>query len=142
MLRSIILVSAVCLFFLSGCGGVEPNPKRHNISGKVELDGAPVAAGRIYFSPNVKENNSGPQGFAPINQGKYDTSQGKGPPSGALIIRIEAFDGNKSEGNPMGAVVFTYEGTAQIGADEKTKDFALKKEEVEIPDPNEKREQP
>ena len=77
---------ALCLV---GCG-----PTSAEISGTVTFDGKPIPRGRIYFSPDAARNNDGPQGFAEIRDGKYDTRlNGRGASGGPTIVRIEGTDG-------------------------------------------------
>jgi hypothetical protein len=87
----------------SGCAGRPSN--RFEVSGKVTFDGRPIPAGRIYFNPDLARGNDGPQGYADIRAGHFDTRQGgKGAPAGAVIVRIEGFDGKggaKSFGKPL-----------------------------------------
>jgi hypothetical protein len=73
-----------------GCGVAD---NRNHISGKVTFKGQPVPAGRIYFDPDPSKKNDGPQGYADIQNGQYDTTQdGKGGPGGATIVRIQGRD--------------------------------------------------
>lgn len=71
-----------------GCSGGGDGPTRYRASGNVSFDGQPVADGSVYFMP--AKGNSGPQGFAPIKNGKYDTkdSEGNGTVGGAHTVRI------------------------------------------------------
>ena len=62
-------VSAVCILIV-GCGG----PKLYDVSGRVTYDGQLLPAGVIYFDPDVTKQNDGPQGYAVIKNGTYNTS--------------------------------------------------------------------
>ncbi|NQV26494.1 MAG: hypothetical protein HQ518_19225 [Rhodopirellula sp.] len=93
--RSVLILAALAPLFLlviSGCGGsVDEGRTRFNISGTVTYDGKPVPKGTIYFNP--AEGNVGPQGFAAIVNGKYNTSsEGKGTVGGHHTARIEGTD--------------------------------------------------
>jgi hypothetical protein len=91
---------------LAGCDG---QPRLHHVSGKVMYDGKPLPAGVIYFDPDVSKNNDGPQGYAIIQNGEYDTAAagGKGVVGGPHIARIEGFDGKPGEELPLGRPLFT-----------------------------------
>jgi hypothetical protein len=86
------LLTPLMLTTLCGCGGsVDEGPERFDVSGTVTFDGKPVPTGTIYFNP--AEGHSGPQGFAAIVDGKYDTaSEGKGTVGGPHSVRIEGAD--------------------------------------------------
>jgi hypothetical protein len=85
-----------CLL-LAGCG--KENTSVYDVSGTVTFNGRPVPSGRIYFNPDFTRNNDGPQGFADIKHGTFDTRQGgRKVISGPVIARVEGFDG--PEGNP------------------------------------------
>src|SRR5205807_6772258 len=75
---------AACLA-APGCGG----SRGVEVSGEVTFDGKPVPAGRIYFNPDVTKGNDGPQGYAEIHDGKFDTSKGgKGACGGPTVVVI------------------------------------------------------
>jgi hypothetical protein len=85
------LVLAAVLALPAGCGG---GPERHHVSGQVLYDGKPVPAGEIYFDPDSAKGNDGPQGFARIKDGRYDTRQGGvAAAPGPQVVRILGFDG-------------------------------------------------
>lgn len=98
---------------LSGCG--EAGPKRIHVFGDVTWKGQPVPAGYITLSPDVKQGNSGPQGVAWIQAGKFDTSfeNGRGAAPGAQVAQVFGYDGiNRSADHPWGAPLFVrYETT-------------------------------
>jgi hypothetical protein len=84
----------VACWTIVGCGesGV-------HVSGEVTFGGKPVPAGRIYFNPDFSKKNDGPQGYADIKDGKFDTrAHGKGACGGATIVVINGFDGNAQPG--------------------------------------------
>jgi|GEM_PF-194924 len=88
-----------------GCSG----PTMYSVSGSVSFDGKPLPAGVIFFDPDVSKSNDGPQGYAIIKNGRYDTAApgGKGVVGGAYIARIEGFDGSPGEELPLGKPLFT-----------------------------------
>lgn len=76
----------------SGCG--DGAPPAWDVSGTVTFNGKPVPAGRIYFNPDFSKGNDGPQGYADIRDGAFDTRKGgKGGCGGPTIAVIEGFDG-------------------------------------------------
>lgn len=91
-LRAVTVIAMpIGLISLSGCGGgTDDGPQRFKVSGTVLFDGKPVPAGTIYFQPAA--GKSGPQGFAAIRNGAFDTSKGKGTVGGTHTARIEGVD--------------------------------------------------
>src|SRR4051812_13383796 len=84
---SVLLSAAI---FLGGCAASE----RNDVSGEITYDGKPVPAGRIYFTPDLDKGNDGPQGYAPIKDGKYDTRKdGQGATGGPMIVVIKGYNG-------------------------------------------------
>jgi hypothetical protein len=77
----------------AGCG--PSGPTRYHLSGTVSLDGAPIPAGTVVFTPDAAQKNEGPQGIAEIHDGKYDTrlGTGKGISGGPTIIHVTGFNG-------------------------------------------------
>lgn len=109
---------------VAGCGDAIV---RTQVSGAVIYDGQAVPVGRIYFNPDASKQNDGPQGYADIKDGRYDTRlSGKAPVPGALLVRVEGFDGQPEEGRPIGQALFIYETALDLakGAD-ATRDFKI-----------------
>lgn len=78
---------AAAFIAVSGCGG----PKSVEVSGNVTFDGKPLPSGRIYFNPDYTKGPDGPQGYAEIKDGKFDTRNGgKGAFGGPTIVVIKA----------------------------------------------------
>jgi hypothetical protein len=81
--------------FTIGClavVGCNNGPKRVDVSGDVTFDGKPLPAGRIFFNPDFTKGNDGPQGYAEIKNGKYNTrTNGKGACGGATVVKIEGY---------------------------------------------------
>ncbi len=76
----------------TGCG--QQGPVRHRVQGTVSYEGRPVPLGRIVFDPDVLEGNRGPQGFAVIENGAFDTAvkQGRGTSGGPMLVTIDAYE--------------------------------------------------
>ncbi|HWL08387.1 MAG TPA: hypothetical protein VNQ76_08285 [Planctomicrobium sp.] len=76
----------------TGCGqGNSDGPERFQVSGIVKFDGEPLPFGTIVFEPDSSKGNSGPQGFAEIKNGVYDTGlrDGRGSTGGPMVISIQ-----------------------------------------------------
>jgi hypothetical protein len=71
----------------------------------VTLDGQPIPYGEVLFTPDGSKNNAGPQGIAPIRDGRYDTgtADGKGVAGGPTVVRVTGLTG------PGGKLVCEYE---------------------------------
>lgn len=114
-----LLLVGAGLALPGGCGG---GPKQNHLSGRVQFDGKPLPAGEIYFDPDLAKGNDGPQGFARIKDGQYDTRQSNTPAgSGAYVVRILGFDGKTPPGVdlPLGRPLFAEYKTATDIPDQK-----------------------
>jgi hypothetical protein len=95
------------LVFLVSLNGCNRSPPSYHVSGTVLFKGQPLPAGEIFFEPDASKGNQGPQGYAVIKEGKYDTAVTKrGIKGGPYNIRIEGFDGRPSNELPMGKPLF------------------------------------
>lgn len=110
-----LLLGAGLVLLAAGCAR---GPKRHHVSGQVLYDNQPVPAGEIYFDPDVAKGHDGPQGFARIKDGRYDTREsGKALAAGPHVVRILGFDGKTPPGQdlPLGRPLFAeYRTTADV----------------------------
>ena len=96
---------AAMLFAVVGCGGDD----RFDLAGEVTHKGKPIPAGTLVFDPDTARGGDGPQGFAHIKQGKFDTREsGRKVMKGAALVRVQGFDGNQGKpgkestlGNPL-----------------------------------------
>ena len=85
-----LALSAVA--FAAGCG--TGGPPEHHVSGQVTFRDAPVPAGVVRFLPDAAQGNQGPAGYAPIENGRYDTARsGRGTVGGPHAVVISGFDG-------------------------------------------------
>src|SRR5947209_8373706 len=90
MRRNCFILSLLAMCAIVGCSGQKAGV---NVSGTVTHDGKPLPRGRIYFNPDFSKENDGPQGFAPIVDGTYDTrQQGRRAHGGASIAVITGGD--------------------------------------------------
>ena len=89
---AVVLVVAV----VAGCS--DSGPKRSRLSGTVKYDGQPIPYGDILFTPDASKKNDGPQGFATIRDGRYETEGDKGVGGGPTIVRVTGFSGPDGKG--------------------------------------------
>lgn len=105
--------------------GCQRGPKRHHVSGRILYRGESVPAGEIYFDPDYTKGPDGPQGFARILNGQYDTRKvGKSIASGPHVVRILGFDGKQAPEMPLGRKLFEFVTHAEV-ADDVTLDFEV-----------------
>jgi hypothetical protein len=99
------LATVIGCLALVGCTG---QPQSVEVWGDVTFDGKPIPAGRIYFNPDFTKKNDGPQGYAVIHDGKFDTRKGGGSVCGGpTVVVIQGFDGSKDAGSAtMGNALF------------------------------------
>lgn len=107
LIRTILALSLICLAF--GCEA--KGPKRYDRWGKVTFKGQPIPRGTIHFDPDLHAPNDGPQGYADIVNGEFDTRKapGLGSGSGKYFLRINAADGIPGPEAPMGKALFSPE---------------------------------
>lgn len=92
-MRTWACVAAAVAVAVAGCSN-DPGPKRARLTGTAKYDGQPIPYGEVLFTPDAAKGNSGPQGFAQIRDGKYDTASsgdGKGVGGGPTVVRVTAF---------------------------------------------------
>ena len=94
------------LLLLAGCG--QSGPPQFHVTGEVTWRGQPVPAGMITFTPDARQGNSGPQGFAAIHDGHYSTRQDwRGPVSGPHVVAVAGYDGKQpTDEAPLGRMLF------------------------------------
>lgn len=90
---------------LVGCG--KSGPTRFDLHGEVTYKGKPLPAGVLIFDPDVKRGNDGPQGYAMVKNGKFDTHEhGRPVAEGPHVVRIQGFDGKEGNELPLGKTLF------------------------------------
>ncbi|HEY2414911.1 MAG TPA: hypothetical protein VGI40_21885 [Pirellulaceae bacterium] len=123
-LRAAWLVWTVPLIVFAACSQEE---KLYRVSGNVTFNGKPIPKGLIYFDPQAE----GPQGFANIEEGKYDTAipgKGTGVRGGAYHIRVGGFTGIEKNEAPFGDALFPeYNGTKDLPKADSTFDLDVPK---------------
>jgi hypothetical protein len=111
------------LLAMEGCS--KSKVDRHNLSGQVTYRGEPIPVGLIVFEPDASKGNRGPQGYAQIFEGRYETEKfGKGAMTGALRVEISGFPpGDGSAGDPNMPLFPPYKTHVEITDDTTTLDF-------------------
>jgi hypothetical protein len=127
MTRKLVLAAAfVAAAVAAGCSAEE---KLYDVSGTITYQGKVIPKGLIFFDPEA--GTPGNQGFANIENGKYDTAapgQGKGIRGGKYAVRISAFDGNVAPESPFGKGLFPeHQFTKDFPAQNQTFDYDVKK---------------
>ena len=127
MIRAVFLAAFVCsVVFVAGCVRKEPI---YDVSGTISYDGKPIPKGLIFFDP--EKDTPGTQGFANIENGKFDTSvagKGKGIRGGLYTIRIGGFDGKEGPEAPFGQSLFPeHQFTKELPAEKQTLDYDVKR---------------
>jgi hypothetical protein len=119
------LIGCLALVGLLGLLGCHKDPNRHDVSGRVTFQGQPVPRGQVIFYPDLAKGNNGPQGYAEIVDGHYDTrNQDKGAPAGPVIVLIGGYDGQVKEGQPYGKALFVdYRVSVELPPESTQKDF-------------------
>ena len=69
-----VRVMLVAAGLVAGCAKSEE--RLYTVSGTVTFNGKPVPMGLVFFDPDTSKGNSGRQGFANIQGGKFTTAQG------------------------------------------------------------------
>lgn len=121
----VVLVVSGSIALLTGCSGGASGPQRYEVSGSAQFDGKPIPAGQIVFEPDSTKGNSGPQGFAEIHDGKYDTrKEGRGTIGGPHRVRINGYDGiSQDEMHPAKTLFPEYQTTVDLPKENGTHDF-------------------
>jgi hypothetical protein len=113
---------------VAGCGSEE---RLYDVSGTITFDGRPIPKGLVFFDPDPSKGTPGTQGFATIENGRFDTAAGgggRGIRGGAYLIRISGFDGKEAPEAPFGQTLFPeHELTAELPAQDQTFDYDVKK---------------
>lgn len=123
--RMFSLITGLTLL-LCGCGGGDGLV---DVSGTVSYKGKAVPKGMIWFDPAPSHANKPAQGFAFIEEGKFDSKQkGRGVAKGPYQVRVEAYDGKAANEFPYGKplAVGNIETKMEMAADNKAVTLDLK----------------
>jgi hypothetical protein len=103
--RALSVLLLAVLFAAVGCEQKKP---RYHVWGKITWQGQPIPAGSITFDPDITAGADGPQGFAIIKNGEYDTRKegGLAPAGGKYVARVYATDGIAGPELPNGRPLF------------------------------------
>jgi hypothetical protein len=123
---SLTFLGVLMLTLASGC---DRGPKLIHVSGEVHFAGKPLPAGQIFFEADPVKGRDGPQGFAYIKNGKFNTAEGgRGVLGGAMIVRVEGFDGQPGEELPLGKLLFaSYRGQCEVSETTQPQKFDVPK---------------
>lgn len=91
--RRRLRIALACAAAVTCVGCADRDLGRHRVQGTVRYQGKPVPLGRILFEPDANRGNQGPQGFAIIEAGRFDTRHRfcRGVVAGPTIVRIDGF---------------------------------------------------
>lgn len=121
------LTLALVLASVAGCG--QRGRERFRVSGTVTHAGQPVRLGRVVFEPDTARGNDGPQGFAPIENGRFDTSgpHCKGAVGGPTLVRIDGLEVTGGEdAAASGKLLFpTHEEAIDLPRADSVRDFVV-----------------
>jgi hypothetical protein len=117
------LAAGACLAVALVAGCSDSGPKRYDVSGSVTLEGRPIPFGEVVFTPDGAKKNSGPQGIAKIQDGKYDTRLpgGLGVAGGPTVIRVNGLSG------PGGRTLCEYDLRVDLPRADTTQDIEVPK---------------
>ncbi len=96
----------------SGCN--QAGPGRYEISGEVTHKGQPVPGGRILFTPDDSQANTGPGSVAEIQDGRYRTRRGLGAVDGPHVVTIYGTDGTPATEDRDNALFPEYRTTVNL----------------------------
>jgi hypothetical protein len=115
----------IACMFLAGCS--KPEFERFPLEGNIRFAGEPVTSGFIVFEPDTAKGNRGPQGYASIVHGRYETdSTGKGPVAGPIKVRIVGLKAGGAASEDRGISLFEpYETSIDVSAATSAIDFEV-----------------
>ncbi|WP_145256004.1 hypothetical protein [Planctomycetes bacterium Pan216] len=110
---------------LIGCGGDRSGPARFSVSGNVTLNGEPLPAGVIRFTPDRGKGNSGPETIVEFTEGTYKTPTGKGVVPGPHVVSITGYDRLPEEETMFQTLVSDHRQSVSFPEEETIQDFAI-----------------
>jgi hypothetical protein len=125
----------ITFFFLVVIGCNPDGLKRYQVSGTVTFDGQPIAEGEIRFSPDNTKGNTGPQGYAAIQNGKFTTLKETGVIAGSMYATVTAVDPikgeEKNDGSSSRKIIFeNWNYAFEMPAKSHVLDLKITKEDV------------
>jgi len=92
-MRSLLALVVLVIALLAGCIAGDASPKRGKLSGKVTLDGKPVANGQLrLFALEATGTNIATN----ITSGQYDLPEGQGPSKGKYRVEFSVPSATKT----------------------------------------------
>lgn len=91
------MAAACSSLALGGCGGATDDLPRQAVSGRVTLDGKPLARASIAFNPEANSPNAVAVGGT-VSNGSYSIPKASGPTPGTY--RVTIFAGSEEDGAP------------------------------------------
>ena len=132
-----IMLVVVSSLLITGCK--ESGPQRYRLQGTVEFDGKPVPAGTIYVDPDSAKGNKGPQGYATIVDGKFDTEKGgKGHVGGPMKIRIVGLTSavvSTNDDTPIPPLFPEFVDAVELEKSDDLRGFVIHKDYAGAPEP-------
>ncbi len=135
---AILLTGLVCLLSQS-CGGGGSSKKLFDVSGSVTFAGKPVPYGSVLFVADADEGNSGPQGVATIENGKFNTAEaGRGVVGGAYTViikgRSQQSTDDEDEGHADPPLFMDYQTAVEFPLENTVQEFEVpeKREQVKV----------
>ena len=95
-----ILAIAAMAFVLAGALGCSKQNNVFSVSGTVMYKGQPVPKGEIMMLPDSTKGNRGPSVVALIEDGRYQTPQGKGVVGGPYSLMITGYQTGPKSPDP------------------------------------------
>ena len=101
---AVMLFGGLSCLLSQSCGSSGGSETLYDVSGTVTFAGKPVPYGSVLFVADAEEGNSGPQGVATIEDGKFDTANaGRGVVGGAYTVIIKGRSTQSSQEDDEGA---------------------------------------
>lgn len=121
-----------CVLALSAAGCGRDGAARYHLAGKIAYGGKPIPEGIIFFDPDLAAGQDGPQGYAVIKNGVYDTrNEGLGPGGGKYVLRLYALDGIPGPEAATGRPLFPeYTWREELPTQDATKDFNITRQAI------------
>jgi hypothetical protein len=111
---------------IAGCSR-KSGADRHEVSGKITINGKPAPLAHIMFMPDSSQGVSGPGSAIRGVNGEYKSLAGKGVSQGAHIVNIIVYDGipNISSKDGDALTKTPYSTTVTVPANDFVHDFDI-----------------
>jgi hypothetical protein len=134
-------VALGCLLFAAGCGGGAEDPfQRADVTGTVNVDGAPLKYGEIAFrGDEVTKNSEVAQATLMVRDGKFESNPAALPGLGKNTVLVIAYEGDappppdpndESGDSPPDPKVTGYYSTSLTVEEDKPVTIEIKKSEL------------